>query len=110
MTSESHGTIPPACPHGLRPGTTVCLHCRHDARVAATQQRYRMAARIGLLSIGGAVVAALVVSGLTAIAPDARSFGRSVAQTVASAVPRPSLSTKSRATTAAAIEPIIPEG
>jgi hypothetical protein len=57
------------CPHGLRPGTTVCLHCRHDARVAARQRRYRLLARAGLIMLGGGAVIALVIGGVVAIAP-----------------------------------------
>lgn len=57
------------CPHGLRPGTTVCLHCRHDARVAARQRRYRLLARAGLIMLGGGAVVALVIGGVVAIAP-----------------------------------------
>ena len=57
------------CPHGLRPGTSVCLHCRHDARVAARQRRYRLLARVGLLMLGGGAVVALVIGGVVAIAP-----------------------------------------
>ena len=57
------------CPHGLRPGTTVCLHCRHDARVAARQRRYRLLARAGLITLGGGAVVALVIGGVVAIAP-----------------------------------------
>jgi len=30
-----------SCPHDLRPGTTVCLHCRREARTAARQRRRR---------------------------------------------------------------------
>jgi hypothetical protein len=70
------------CPHGLRPGTTVCLHCRHDARVAARQRRYRLIARAGLLMLGGGAIVALVIGGVVAIAPGEDSAIAAVGQSV----------------------------
>jgi hypothetical protein len=63
------------CPHGPRPGTTFCVHCRNDARIAARKRRYRLGARIGVFTLGGATLAALIIGALTAIAPDAKSRG-----------------------------------
>lgn len=63
-------TAPQTCPHGLRPGTTVCLHCRQDARLAARQRRYRTLTRAGLLTLGVATVVTLIVGGLISMAPD----------------------------------------
>lgn len=54
----------------------MCLHCRHEARVAARQRRYRLAARIGLATTAAGVLVALIIGGLSAIASDARSLGR----------------------------------
>jgi hypothetical protein len=43
------------CTHERRPGTTVCLHCRHEARMAAQVRRQRIMLRGG----AGAVVVAI---------------------------------------------------
>jgi hypothetical protein len=64
------------CPHGLRPGTTVCLRCRQDERNAARQRRCRVLTRAGLLALAGALVLALVIGGIMAVTPN-----RSVANT-----------------------------
>lgn len=53
---------PAACTHELRPGTVVCLHCRHEARLAADAQRNRFLARVG----GGVLAAAVVIGGAVA--------------------------------------------
>ena len=58
------------CPHGLRPGTTVCLHCRQEARAAARQQRNQLVARFILIALSLGLVIALIVGGVMAIAPD----------------------------------------
>jgi len=58
----------PTCPHGLRPGTTVCLHCRQDARAAARQRRNQLVARVSLAILGVGVVIALIVGGVMSIA------------------------------------------
>ena len=63
-------TTSPTCPHGLRPGTTVCLHCRQDARAAARQRRTQLVARFTLITLGVGLVVALIVGGIMAIAPD----------------------------------------
>lgn len=108
------------CPHGLRPGTTVCLHCRHDARVAARQRRYRLLARAGLIMLGGGAVVALVIGGIVAIAPGEDSAIAAVGQSdtmVASAgapaspTAAPATSTGTVATAERArLRPAIPEG
>ena len=48
----------PTCAHALRPGTVVCLHCRHAALEAAAARRNLLLAKIGgvaalLAVIGG---------------------------------------------------------
>lgn len=48
-----------ACMHERRPGTTVCLHCRHEARIVARERRKR-------LMLGGSAV--LVVAAVLGIA------------------------------------------
>jgi hypothetical protein len=61
-----------SCPHELRPGTTVCLHCRWEARTAARQRRNRMLVR-GSSAL--AVLATLGVIGLVGrVALHGRTF------------------------------------
>lgn len=101
------------CPHGLRPGTTVCLHCRADARHAARQRRYRFLARVGLLALGGGAVVALIIGGLMTIAPDGArvSEDEGATSTVVAAAGAP---TAANAPTAqpqpTGLHPVIPEG
>ena len=53
------------CPHERRPGTTVCLHCRHTERLAARAARAKMFSHV---MVGGAIlgVIAVVTSAATA--------------------------------------------
>ena len=53
------------CPHERRPGTMVCLHCRHAERLAARAVRAKMFSHV---MIGGAIlgVIAVVASAATA--------------------------------------------
>lgn len=46
----------PVCNHERRPGTTVCLHCRHAERLAAAQRRKKLLLRGAALAIVVAVV------------------------------------------------------
>jgi hypothetical protein len=64
------------CPHGKRPGITVCLHCRAEARAAARQRRLRAIMRFGGIALGGGVLIALTVGGLVAVVPRAFSKDR----------------------------------
>ena len=50
-----------ACPHELRPGTTVCLHCRWEARSATRRRRRRLFMKG---SSGLALLSTLAVMGL----------------------------------------------
>jgi hypothetical protein len=50
-----------ACPHELRPGTTVCLHCRWEAKSAARKRRRRLLMKG---SSGLALLTTLAVMGL----------------------------------------------
>jgi len=34
-----------SCPHEQRPGTKICLHCRHEARLVAKERRRRLLLR-----------------------------------------------------------------
>jgi hypothetical protein len=47
----------PVCNHERRPGTTVCLHCRHAARAAAAERRKKLAFRGTALAIVVAIAA-----------------------------------------------------
>jgi len=49
------------CPHELRPGTTVCLHCRWEARSATRRRRRRLFMKG---SSGLALLSTLAVMGL----------------------------------------------
>ena len=49
------------CPHDIRPGTRVCLHCRHVERLAARQRRKRYMLRS---SVVGGIAATLGVAGV----------------------------------------------
>jgi len=48
------------CTHERRPGTTVCLHCRHAERIAAGERRKKLLLR------GSALGIVLVIVGVTA--------------------------------------------
>jgi hypothetical protein len=50
-----------SCPHDRRPGTTVCLHCRHAERVAARERRARF---FGQLLLGGVTLTVLGAGGV----------------------------------------------
>lgn len=103
----------PTCSHGLRPGTSVCLHCRHEARAAARKRRYKLAARMGLAATGVAVVISAIVGGVMAIAPEARSSARPIDQNAAGLVTLASAQPAARAASAPRaprLEPSIAEG
>lgn len=65
------------CTHERRPGTTVCLRCRHDARVAARDRMKRLMLRGGALTIVAATVITAATLGGTAMR--GRSAGRQAA-------------------------------
>ena len=51
----------PACTHERGPGTTVCLHCRREARIAASHRRRQLALRG---SAGAIVLATFLAAGV----------------------------------------------
>jgi hypothetical protein len=55
------------CTHERRPGTTVCLHCRHAARIAARAKRQRLMLRAGAVGIVIVTIATAGLIGATAI-------------------------------------------
>ena len=57
---------PEPCLHDLRPGTTVCLHCRKAAREARIAHRNRILGRMAVVAIAVGVAAAGVRAGLAA--------------------------------------------
>ncbi len=60
-----------ACPHQPRPGTTVCLHCRREARQALHRRRRRVALKASVITIAVGV-ALTVVAGVTVAISDSR--------------------------------------
>jgi hypothetical protein len=74
------------CSHDRRPATTVCLYCLKEERAIARQARNRLIARVGMATMGGAVIVALVVGGIVALAPEMRS--RSIDESVTRSVTR----------------------
>lgn len=52
---------PIICEHDLRPGVTVCLHCRHKERLAAAERRRRYTIRYGAVVLAIGAVAAVAV-------------------------------------------------
>jgi len=55
------------CPHETRPGTTVCLHCRHEELENARRRRRQFLSRAGLVVLGLGLLAAFAVAGTTAL-------------------------------------------
>ena len=55
------------CPHEVRPGTAVCLHCRHAERLVARERRRRLVFRSSAAGIVVATLGAAGVLGATAI-------------------------------------------
>lgn len=105
--------LPSECPHGLRPGTTVCLRCRQEERAAARKRRYLMAARIGAVGIVGAAVIALVVGGVMSVAPGGGGEPRAsgdVSGNVAEAAVKPNQPAPGAQAGLAILAPVIAEG
>lgn len=65
-----------SCPHELRPGTTVCLHCRWEARTAARQRRNRVLVR------GSSALAVLSTLGVIGLVGRVALHGRTLPQGV----------------------------
>ncbi len=58
--------VPDPCHHDLRPGTTVCLHCRRAARDARIAHRNRILGQVAVVAVVIGVVAAGARAGLAA--------------------------------------------
>lgn len=61
---------PTNCPHELRPGTTVCLHCRRAAREAASARTRAFAGKVVLVCVLIAVAGAAGIAGFGALRGD----------------------------------------
>lgn len=75
-SQSMNSVLSPTCPHGLRPGTTVCLHCRAEARAKQSKDRWLVAARFGIATVGVSAVLAVLIGGVMAITPEASSTAR----------------------------------
>jgi hypothetical protein len=113
------------CTHERRPGTTVCLHCRHAARVAARSQRKRVVLRATAIFAAVAAVSAGGVLGAVALSGrrgPARAPNQPLAEAPASADAHgsPSLTNEASAATVeqagtvasvgSPLSPVIPAG
>lgn len=62
---------PKPCPHDLRPGTKICLHCRREAlletRARVRRQLFRVATALSAIAAVGVAIALLGVRGSAAI-------------------------------------------
>jgi len=101
------------CTHERRPGTTVCLRCRHDARVAARDRMKRLMLRGGALTIVAATVITAATLGGTAMR--GRSAGRQASNStttagvpVATAADSPAADSVARATQTRPDSPVAP--
>jgi hypothetical protein len=113
-------SISATCPHGLRPGTNVCLRCKYDERAANRKRRYMVAARVGIAASGVVVAISVLIGVVMAIAPTARTSSATEANddgtVVQASKPRPAPAAERVTPKAAArvstakLEPRIAEG
>jgi hypothetical protein len=98
---SASNTVSPPCTHERRPGTTVCLLCRQEARVAASDRRKKLLLRGTALGI----VVAVIALGLSSAAI---FRGRAAAREEASA--EAPASAKVAITPAPSPDSVIPQG
>jgi len=55
------------CPHERRPGTTVCLHCRHEELETARRRRRHVLSRVTVVALGIGICAIFGVAGANAV-------------------------------------------
>ena len=55
------------CPHERRPGTTVCLHCRHEELETARRRRRHFLSRFTVIALGIGMCALFGVAGASAL-------------------------------------------
>ena len=91
MSSTPQSVIPP-CNHERRPGTTVCLHCRQEARLAASDRRKKLLLRgsaagivVAVIAVGMSNAAALRGRALSKVTPAPDSAAAAKADVVSSA-------------------------
>ena len=99
MSTPPH-PIPPTCTHERRPGTTVCLLCRQEARVAASDRRKKWLLRG--TAIGIVVIVVVVVMSSAAFLRE-RAAAKQSGEADSVAFSRVDAA-------AASAEPITPEG
>ena len=81
-------SITESCTHERRPGTTVCLHCRHAALEAARERRQRMFLRGSAIFVMLAVFAGAGAVGATALRDRSANAAHSRQRQRASTQPR----------------------
>jgi hypothetical protein len=86
------------CTHERRPGTTVCLHCRHAARIAARARRKRLMLRGSAVAIVLATLGAAGALGATAIRGRSASRNDDRATRVVASASQPAPGTSSATT------------
>jgi hypothetical protein len=84
MSTES---LSESCPHELRPGTTVCLHCARADRLARSRRARRKAGQAAVAAITVAGLAGVAVPGLRALQRRPDVAPRPLATAVAPAMP-----------------------
>jgi hypothetical protein len=99
--SSASNPASPTCTHQRRPGTTVCLLCRQEARVAAAERRKKLFLRGTALAIVIAVVA-LVMSGVLSLRNRAERREAAAADSAATA--------HVASATAPAADSVVPQG
>ena len=114
-SQSMNSVLSPTCPHGLRPGTTVCLHCRAEARAKQSKERWLIVARFGIATGGVGVALAALIGAVMAIAPQASSTARAADSTDAPVVaqaakPTPAAARPAPRPAPAPIVPAISEG
>lgn len=80
--------IPETCTHERRPGTNICLHCRHAELEAARERRQQLFVRASAVALGITVLVGAGVMGASALRGDAPgSTDSHSVKTVNAAVP-----------------------
>ena len=92
--------VPTNCPHDIRPGTTVCLHCRKEAQLEASARVRQLIVRgavtvavIGVVAVAGVAAAGAMRSSRAGAAPAPVVHGASMqtaSMTPVSPAPEPS--------------------
>lgn len=97
------------CTHELRPGTTVCWHCRHTARLAARERRKKLVLRMSAATIVLATLGAAGALGASAIRSHSGGWRPIRRQAAVASIPKPvSDSGASKTPTHLAAAPVSP--